>query len=107
MCVCIHQVTVCWLPSDGGEQCDESGLAAPHPAGVSAGSHHRRIEDSEHPLPPGPQVGTQTGKTHTYMNLKDTVDQLFVMQAFSKKSSSTSKAHTLYLICLNRTKSKV
>lgn len=32
----VLQVAVCWLPSDGGEQCDQSGLAAPHTAGVSA-----------------------------------------------------------------------
>lgn len=77
----LFQVAVCRLPSDGGEQCDQSGLAAPHPAGVSAGSHHRSTEDSEHPLPPGSEVGTQT-EAHTYINLKHTVDQLFVMQAF-------------------------
>lgn len=54
------QVAVRWLSLDGGEQCDQSGLAVPHPAGVSAGSHHRSAEDGEHPLPSGPQVGAQT-----------------------------------------------
>ncbi len=71
MCAYV-QVAVCWLPSDGGEQYDQSELAVPHPAGVSAGSHHRSVKDSEHPLPPGPQVGTQTKKIHTYIYLKDT-----------------------------------
>lgn len=64
--LCVHfQVALCWLPSDGGEQRDQSGLAAPHPAGVSTGPSHRSIEDNKHPLPPGPQVGAQTEK-HTY-----------------------------------------
>ena len=73
----LFQVVVCRLPSDGGEQRDQSRLAASHSAGVSAGSHHRSAEDSEHPLPPGSQVGTHTDReahTHT-LNLKNTVGQ--------------------------------
>lgn len=71
MCVCVlFQVVVCRLPSDGGEQRDQSRMAASHSAGVSAGSHHRSAEDGEHSLPPGSQVGT-----HTYIKLKNTVGQ--------------------------------
>lgn len=59
--LCVYfQVALCWLSSDGGEQRDQSGLEATHPAGVFIRPHHRSTEDSEHPLPPGPQVGAQT-----------------------------------------------
>lgn len=95
------QVAVCWLPSDGGEQCDQSGLAVPHPAGVSAGSHHRSIEDSEHPLPPGPQVGTQTEETHTFISNILWIGLNFLKRIVQHLFSSTIS--TLDLTCLNRT----
>ena len=65
---CVHfQVALCWLPTDGGEQCDQSGLALPHPAGLSAGSHDRSTEGSEHPFSSGPQVNAKKRKnTHKH-----------------------------------------
>lgn len=61
------QVIVCWPSSDGGQLCDQSGLAVAHPKGLSVGSCCKNSEDHEHPLPSGPQVAILIKATYLHL----------------------------------------
>lgn len=91
VCCLPFQVTVCWPSPDGGELCDQSGLAVAHPQDLSVGSCYKNSEDHEHPLPPGPQVD-RFKKMYTLSLTKKTKKQDTTLKAYHH-SQLLSKAH--------------